>query len=211
MTDKTFKDYILTASRQYDYTLKFAFPLTEENIGTIERVSQKYGLVNITVPKKLPIQRNPLDFKNVENAEVFIVTILTNYPAPTEIFHQELRQALGVAEKLVVVRTKNDPYELEADKINAIRDEEKDGTYKVRLLSPHYEESPNTDVADALFGNDQLEVIKDRITDFRKEERKRIAGSNTGEAENFNAYLKSVKTKKSPFTQVDRFDGSIVD
>jgi hypothetical protein len=112
MTELTLKDYILTAKKEYHYRLKFAFELSEDNVAAIEKCAQKYVLLEITKPKRIIMQKNPLDFKNVDNAEVTYVDITTDYPAPTEIFHQELRKALGVAEKLVVVRDEDhDPYE----------------------------------------------------------------------------------------------------
>ena len=63
---KTLKDYILQAAKEYNYRLKFAFPLTEDNIATIEKCAKKYDMIDMTKPKRLMLQKNPLDFKNLD-------------------------------------------------------------------------------------------------------------------------------------------------
>jgi hypothetical protein len=207
-----FKDYILLCKHDYEYVLKFAFPVTESNVLTIERICQKYGLSDISKPVRLPIQKCPLDFKNVENVEVYNINITTQYPASTELFHQELRQALNVAEKLVVVRCKNDPYEKETTKINEIKDEQENDTYKTRLLNSQNEESADRDVADKLYGEKYNDTLKDVLDNYRKDEKERItktAGDKTPKAENFNDNI-TKKSSKGPFTDVVRDNGSIV-
>ena len=213
MAEKNFKDYILLYTKNFDYRLKFAFALSEANVQMIERIAEKYGLDNMSKPVRLPVRKNPLDFKNVQDAEVYIIDITTKYPASTEIFHQELRQALGVAEKLVVVRAKNDPYELEAERINEIKDEQEKDTYKVKLLNSENQESPNTEVADSLSGEKYNETLKDVLARYRKDEKERItktvAKADKIEGDIFNTNI-SKKSSKSPFTDIKRNDGEIV-
>ena len=206
-----FRDYILLAKTDYEYSLKFAFPLTEANVLTIERVSQKYGVSDISKPVRLPIQRSPLDFKNVENVEVYAMNITTQYPASTELFHQELRQALNVAEKLVVVRGKGDPYTEETLKINAYKDAQEEGTYKTRLLNSENEESADREIGEKLYGEKYNDTLKDVLDKYRKDEKERVtktAGDKTPKAENFNDSLKSATN--SPFSKIDKETGSIV-
>jgi hypothetical protein len=204
--DLTLKDYILTAKREYHYRVKCAFDLSQEQIAAIEKCAAKYGMVDITKPKRIPLQKNPLDFKNVEHAEVNFVDITTSYPAPTEIFHQELRQALGVAEKLVVVRdADHDPYEKEIDSINKRKEVEEAGEYKTKLLDPEYKTDGHTEEqAPTHYGNEYNKKFVKTLADARKEEKKRIsaADKNTGVAEDFNKDVKKGKWAESPFSDV---------
>jgi hypothetical protein len=206
MTELTLKDYILTAKKEYHYRLKFAFELSEDNVAAIEKCAQKYVLLEITKPKRIIMQKNPLDFKNVDNAEVTYVDITTDYPAPTEIFHQELRKALGVAEKLVVVRDEDhDPYEKEIEIINHRKEVEEKDEYKTKLLDPEYKSDGHTEEqAPTHYGKEYNAGFLKTLDEVRKEEKKRTTASdkNPGKAEDFNKDVKAGKGNKSPFDDI---------
>ena len=205
--DLTLKDYILTAKKEYHYRLKFAFELSEDNILTIEKCTEKYGLLDITKPKRLILQKNPVDFKNVDNAEVTYCDVTTEYPAPTEMFRQELRQALGVAEKLVVVRDEDhDPYEKELDIINIRHEIEEKGEYQTKLLDPEYKSDGHTEEqAPTHYGNEYNEKFLKTLDKSRKKEKKTISAAdvNKGKAEDFNKDVKKGKGNKSPFDKIE--------
>jgi hypothetical protein len=204
--EPTLKDYILTAKKEYTYRLKFAFELTEENIACIEKCAGKYCLVDITKPKRLIMQKNPLDFKNVDNAEVTYVDVTVEYPASTEIFHQELRQALHAPEKFVAVRDlAHDPYEKEIEAINHRKEVEEKGEYKTKLLDPEYKSDGHTEEqAPTHYGTEYNDKFLGTLDKDRKKEKKRIsaAGKNTGKAEDYNEDVKKGKGKKSPFNDI---------
>jgi hypothetical protein len=205
MAEKSFSDYILLAKKEFNYRLKFAFPLTEEKVACIEKCAAKYGMVEITAPKRIIAQKNPLDFKNVENVEVHYVDLITEYPASTEMFHQELRQRLGVAEKLVVVRTMNDPYEKYIEEINERKETEEKGEYKTKLLDPEYKSDGHTEEqAPTHYGTEYNKKFLETLDETRKEEKKRVtATKNVGEAEDFNSDVKKGKGKESPFDKIE--------
>jgi len=206
MTDLTLKDYLLMATKEYHYRVKCAFELTEESIHVIEKCAAKYGMLDITKPKRLIMQKNPLDFKNVENAEVTYVDLTTEYPASTEIFHQELRQALCVAEKLVVVRDKDhDPYEKEIEIINHLEEVQEKGEYKTKLLDPEYKSDGHTEEqAPTHYGNEYNEKFLKTLDEVRKKEKNTISASdkNPGKADDYNKDVKKGKWAKSPFDDI---------
>jgi hypothetical protein len=114
---KKFKDYILDQEREYNVRVKTIVPLDDAALGLIEQVMQKYVLVDITTPKKTILQKNPLDFYDVNNAEVYIVDITTKLPLSPYVVLQELKLALGIPEKSIVVRGENDPLEIYTQQI----------------------------------------------------------------------------------------------
>jgi hypothetical protein len=204
MAEKSFSEYILLAKKEFNYRLKFAFPLTEEKLACVEKCAAKYGMVEITAPKRLIAQKNPLDFKNVENVEVHYVDVTCDYPASTELFHQELRQRLGVAEKMVVVRTMNDPYEQYIEEINTRKEIEEKGEYKTKLLDPEYKSDGHTEEqAPTHYGTEYNKKFLNSLDEVRKDEKKRVTDNKkVGEAEDFNADVKKGKGNKSPFDDI---------
>lgn len=116
---KSFKDYISENHREYHVRIKTVSPLDDEAMKYIERVLQKYVLIDMSAPIKTIIQKHPLDFQDIRNAEVWIVDVVTELPASPYVLQQELKLALALPEKYIVVRAANDPLEVETQRINA--------------------------------------------------------------------------------------------
>lgn len=211
MVEKTFKDYLLLASKEYSYRLKFAFDLSEDKLQRIEKACQKYSIVDISKPNRITFQKTPLDFKNVENTEVYFIDVVFAYPASTELFHQELRQALNVAENLVIVRCENDPYEQEIIKQNDYDEKQEKGEYVTKLEDPMYK-SDGIEIGKELHSQDHNDKLVKALHDSRDDEKKRITASKkVGHGENYNDDIIKGKPKMSPFSKIERFDGKISD
>jgi len=116
---KSFKDYINANHREYHVRIKTVSPLDDDAMGYIERVLQKYVPIDITAPVKTIMQKHPLDFTDIRNAEVWIVDVVTELPASAYVLQQELKLALALPEKYIVVRAANDPLEVETQRMNA--------------------------------------------------------------------------------------------
>ena len=116
---KSFQDYISANHREYHIRIKTVSPLDDEAMEYIERVLQKYVPIDITAPIKTIMQKHPLDFQDIRNAEVWIVDVVTELPASAYVLQQELKLALALPEKYIVVRAANDPLEVETQRINA--------------------------------------------------------------------------------------------
>lgn len=174
---KTLQDYILTAKKQYDYRLKFAFMIDEGKMSIIERVCDKYKLIDIKKPIRVPFTKNPLDFKNtVENVEVYIVDITTDYPASLDMLKNNLQSSLNCPEKFVVVVDKNhDPYGDESSKILKTDDSIDSGTYTPKLFDPMYTTDGATVSADDLYGDDYNGVMLQTIGKFSKDQQKQTS------------------------------------
>src|SRR5690606_35995772 len=116
---KSFKEYLQDNAREYHYRIKTVKPLCDEDLDYIERVCRKYVLTDITKPVMTIIQKHPLDFQDIENAEVWIVDISTQLPVSDYVLQQELKLALKVPEKYIVVRAENNPLEVYTQQMNA--------------------------------------------------------------------------------------------
>jgi hypothetical protein len=91
--------------------------MDDKFIKIVERSMAKYSLVKITPAKKTIAQSNPLDFPNIPFAEIWIIDVITRIPVPTGVALPELRGALNIPEKFLVIRTENDPTELETQRL----------------------------------------------------------------------------------------------
>lgn len=127
---KTYLDHLVESDREYHYRIKSVEAIDDEKMVKIENILAKYELRDITAPEKTIIQDHPLDFHDIQNAEVWIVDAVTGVPVSGYILQQELRANLKIPEKFIVVRTDNDPLELETARINADKKMRQDATEK---------------------------------------------------------------------------------
>jgi hypothetical protein len=151
------KQYITETEKQYHLRLKTIVPLDDEKMDKIEMMIAKYQPTSVSRPNKTMLQRQPLDFPNVEAAEVYIVDMSFASPIAPHILRADMRKILNAPEEHVFVRTRNEPGELQTEIINAISDikaeAEKKGLILLALLDdPDYNEAETTDHSE-LFGN----------------------------------------------------------
>lgn len=139
-----FQKYILDSERTYHYRLRTVSELGDNEMDRIERVLMKHCPVDISRPRKTMLQKNPLDFTNVDAAEVYIVDFELGIPASPFMLHTEMCRSLGINGDWMIVRGYNDPNEVENEAI--VAKEEMDEEAKAAgleqtslLLDPNYE------------------------------------------------------------------------
>jgi hypothetical protein len=165
------KQYIAESERTYTYRLKTIVPLDDYAMDRIERVCMKYQPLDISKPRKTLMQKNPLDFTNIDAAEVWIVDLEFAQPASSYALGQEVRHALGVPENNVIVRGSNDPTEVESERLVASEEiaaeaKEQGLTPSGLLTDPTYSEvTPGAD----LYGKVHNEKFLDYLRTVQKE------------------------------------------
>jgi hypothetical protein len=102
---RTLRDYLIESSRQYEYRIKIAGELTQEQIEKMEQGFAAFDMVSLSEPKRTPIEQNPLGFEGIKNKEVNILDAKFNYPASTEQFVQICKDA-GIAGNSIIVVNK---------------------------------------------------------------------------------------------------------
>lgn len=144
------------ASRRYSFRMKTVVPMDDAALHAVERTLAKYMPDSIARPKKTPIQKEPIDFKGVQNAEVWIIDFVLSLPASAYVLQQDLRGALNIPDKYIMVRGDADPVEFEAMRINAENDIEEEalklGLRPASLLDT--EPSTDTNKQEELFGDE---------------------------------------------------------
>ena len=116
------KQYINEAEKQYNLRLKTIVPLDDSVMDRIENYLVKYNPLSISRPNKTILQREPLDFPNVDAAEVYIVDMTFGLPAAPHVIRADLRKLLDAPENFVFVRNRNEPGEIESERLNALAD-----------------------------------------------------------------------------------------
>jgi hypothetical protein len=141
---KSFYHYLAESSRTYRYRIKSVLPMDKEFLAKVKRALFKYE-AELTQPKRTPLQHNPLDFRDFGNVEIYILDIETRVPASSYVLATELRAALQIPDRQLIVRGENEPVEIEA---RALEEIHKDDQHVAVLDDPTYaREDQPTEVA----------------------------------------------------------------
>ena len=173
---KTLKEYIESVLQKHDVRIKLICDCNDEVCDKIEKHLEKYDAERISRPNKTILMRRPLDFPNVEMAEVYIIDFTANLPVSPEMLRQELVKLLSISEAHIVVRMADEPREIEAQHDEAHEMFHKEPVKLEPKLGTDYtkEEAPKVKAAD-LYGDKYnsafLKELK-KLSDARKKETK---------------------------------------
>ena len=117
---KSFKTYLEETAKQYDFRIKMVVPPTDEHMDEIERLLRRYHLINIGTPVKIDPKQDAMEFRDIEGADVYYIDVVIGIPFSAYILQQELRAALNIPEKFLVVRSDNEPIEVESQKMQIL-------------------------------------------------------------------------------------------
>jgi hypothetical protein len=188
---KKLSDYLLLTEKEYNYRLKFAVELQEEQLNKLERFLQKYDLLDVASVHKSMIQKNPMDFPNLDIGEVYIIDIVTRLPISTEILVQEMSKVMKIHVDLIRVRDEHSPYEQYTNQ----KLEYEDTEYQSKLEDPDYKDAPKMDRN--LYGDAYNKEMIDTIIDAQGRE-----PTENEKKSKFKAAFDKAQVK-SPFTDVD--------
>jgi hypothetical protein len=158
--------------------MKAVVDLSEgDTLDRIETYLQRFKLVDISRPFKTILQKAPLDFPNVQNAEVFMIDFETAFPLSSYVAAEELRTLLNIPGGSIVVRGANEPIEIETKLLNQKAEVEEAAEKKDLKPAPllntdsQYPESEQGTDGQNYYGNSYnsrfLDTIKE-IEDSRK-------------------------------------------
>lgn len=110
---KSFYEYLSGVKREYKYKLKLAVPVDDYLLDKIERVLQRYDVIDVSKPKKAILQRNEIDFPGVGPVEAYTITIVTERPLVAQVLTNDLQKNLNISERFIRVRGANEPVQVE--------------------------------------------------------------------------------------------------
>lgn len=154
---RSIKEYIAESTREHAYILKMAVEPSKTQVNTVESLLRGYGLVHFSNLKKVEDER--FDFFDIPSRDVYSIRFVTKAPLSSYVIMQDIKNALNMPEKYVVVRTSNEPVEVEAEderfKDKVAAEAEEDGMRPAPLLSiKQFYDDAEQPTTDGLFGDD---------------------------------------------------------
>lgn len=184
---KTFTEYLAESKKYYVHKIKVAGELPENFVDDVKSRLAKYEIASFEQVQKTPIQKLPLDFPELENAEVTIFEVSTEYPTNPQQLEVELKE-IGIDASRFRIRNPNEPSEIE----QAIMDSESADEDKDALLDQSdYEEMSAIEHKD-YFGDD---FNKSFLQDLAKTSKERIQELGLDKMD-ANVYSKEQKTEE---------------
>ena len=132
---KEFADFYVNNDKEYSFTIKIAG--NELNISElksdISNCLEQYKIDSISSVTKTIIQKHPLDFPSINNAEVYITDVVMKYPVTSSALRTIISKYLELSEMNIVIYSENDPRVGYTDHLNANKDGSFKKSYKVFL------------------------------------------------------------------------------
>lgn len=168
---QTLREYIESLQEKQDIRIKLACDCDDDMCDRIEKHLEKYDAEKVSRPTKTILQRRPLDFPQLDMAEVYIIDFTAKLPVSTEMLRQELVKLLGISEAEINVRRANEPREQEIEQ----QEEPKKEEYKAKIGADYDKSERAEEKAEDLFGDKYnsafLKELK-KLSDARKKETK---------------------------------------
>lgn len=117
----SFKELLNESQKTFSYRLKTVVNMDDPKMEDLERLLKRYNLLDIGSVHKIPAKYDSLEFRDIENADVYYVDFMIGVPMSAYILQQELRAVLNLPEKFLVVRADNEAIEVESVKNQLLR------------------------------------------------------------------------------------------
>jgi hypothetical protein len=163
---KHFKEYLTESKKQYNFRVKIAGEVTNEQESSMKRALGRFTVADTLQNLKksqTPIQALPLDFPQLRNCEVNIYEVILDYPTTQQELTEYLSTELGISKQKLVVRRPGEPseeYQTPA--------EERKGAL---LNDPEYKEGGNVQFED-YYGDKYNSGFVKELNDLLKLQRK---------------------------------------
>ena len=153
---KSFKQYLAESINPHYLAIKLAVKPTDQQLEVIEDMLKRYDLIDISAPEEI---RDTDDFFDIPHEPIYCMLCQVGVPVSSYILMQDIRAALHLNEKYVVVRASNEPFELEAEDVAFHSDADKKAqasgmTSRARLSTDREYDPAEQPVVTDLYGND---------------------------------------------------------
>ena len=109
---KTFKEYLTENKKVYSFKIKVAGELPENFQETVKTELDRCKVMTFEKVATTPIQKLPLDFPNMNNAEVTVFEVVCEYPINSQEIAASVKNT-GLDENCFRVRGSSEPSEIE--------------------------------------------------------------------------------------------------
>lgn len=162
---KTFLQYITESKKVYSFKVKVAGEIPENFESNLKDRLARCNVAVFEKMKSTPVQKNPMDFPMLENAEVTIWDLVLEYPITAPEIARDIKE-LGLQEEYFRVRGSGEPSE-----VDQILDDE-DANRTPLLYDAEYKEAAKIDHKE-YFGADYnknfLKELQKQVKERNKE------------------------------------------
>lgn len=110
---RSFTDILNESYKTYQFKIGVAGDLPEKFSDSLRMALEKYSLKNLSNGKSTPVQKQPLDFPQLQNTEVTYYEAEVYYPTTPQVLHEYLSQMCSVNRGCLVVKNEYDPLNTE--------------------------------------------------------------------------------------------------
>lgn len=165
---KSFAEFLTESTKQYNFRIKVAGTLTDDQVDRLEAAMEKWGLQSLNKPKVTPIQKHPTDFTNLKEIEVSIMDMTLDYPATPQEIIARMAEYCTVNPEYIKVYNSADQNQADIDLEAGKEDEEE---YEVQLTSPYPKSEKNLPAGD--------KFTQKFLKDQKRKPAFKVAGGNT--------------------------------
>jgi hypothetical protein len=171
---KSFTEFLTESTKQYNFRIKVAGTLSDEQVDRLESAMEKWGLQSINKPKVTPIQKHPTDFTNLKEIEVSIMDMTLDYPATPQEIIARMAEYCTLNPEYIKVFNSDDPNV--ADMEEKAEEEEKE--YEVQLTAPYPKSEKNLPAGD--------KFVQKFLKDQKRKPGFKVAGGNSPKGQSTN-------------------------
>jgi hypothetical protein len=164
------------SKKTYKFLVRVAGNLPESFDKHLKTHLEKFSLVEISSPKRTPIQETPMDFPQLQNMEVTTYEVEVNYPTTSHVLEQYLVGCCGVDHTHINVRVPGEPVELDQKKTEE--------TVYEPLLSK--EDLGGESAQGAVATNRVMDLLKELEVARKERTIDPLAGTPTGESKDLD-------------------------
>lgn len=161
---KSLKTYLTEASQEFNFKIKLANEISEDDLARIERHLVKYDITSMSAPKKLMLQSTPYDFPQLRGYEIYVIEFTTNLRASAYQIQTELQNLIGIRDGFMKVRGEHEP--LEQYEQQAIDNADTETTSV--LADPDYKDAPDINHED-YYGDKYNKTFLDKLSKSKTE------------------------------------------
>lgn len=144
---RTFKEYLSESKKVYSFKIKVAGEIPENFEKNLKNKLDRCKVITFEKMSTTPIQKFPLDFPTLNNKEITVFELVTEYPITSPEISRDVKD-IGLSEECFRVRGSSEPTEIE----QALLDNDSKELDSL-LLDNTYKETSNVKHKD-YFGDD---------------------------------------------------------
>ncbi len=173
---KNFSEYLTESKKTYDFKIGVAGDYATECKEKLETALGKFGVLNVTDGKRVPISKRPLDFPQLENLDVTYFETEVTYPTTPQVLQEYLGKCCNIPQSNIIVR---DPLAAQEE----YQSEKEQEPYEALLNT---EDMGGEGAQEAVAGNRTMELLKELEKARQEREIDPMEGAPVGESKDID-------------------------